>query len=85
MRRPDRGVLTACGCFVTLASVQCGQNDGLSERDRSTLTIHVPDQDEVDWHPGRTLENLRGGESAHLPASQALLNARPSTGQGNAE
>ncbi len=50
MRRSRHGLPVTCIFLLALASIQCGQRGGLSERDRSTLAIHVPDQDEVDRH-----------------------------------
>ena len=46
MRRSKHGLITACICLLALTSIQCGQRGDLSERDSSTLTIHVPGQDE---------------------------------------
>ena len=46
MRRFKHAFVTTCTCFVALASVQCGQAGDTSESDSSTLTIHVPGQDE---------------------------------------
>lgn len=46
MRRFRHGFMCACICVVASACVQCGRAGDLVESDGSTLTIHVPDQDE---------------------------------------
>jgi len=42
----NRGIIKACICLIALANIQCGPDGRGSEIERSTLTIHVADQDE---------------------------------------
>jgi peptide/nickel transport system substrate-binding protein len=46
MSRFKHGALTVCLCLIALANTGCAQGDGLTESDRTSLVIHVPNADE---------------------------------------
>lgn len=88
MRRSNRGILTACICFVALTNIQCGQDIGRDETDGPTLTIDSDDGSEppsLRSRGCRSPPHRRGGHTPHQPAFQGQLSCSPPASAGNAE